>query len=292
MRSMTGYGRAQAVMFERSIVFELSSVNKRGFEFLLHAPKEWQFFERKAGQLVRSATERGRLRLAIHLHPISPDALSSAANNPTQVAHALDGLKTLCASCDVPFSPSTDLIHRIACAFNEEPRIPPLDEVEDLLIEKTQVSLDQMMNMREEEGKILAADLRNRSARLLEMVLEAEALAHGLPRLLKERLLQRLKESNLEIDCENEAVLRELALYADRSDVSEEITRIRSHLQQLEGSLSSDDPIGRKLEFIIQELGREFNTLTSKSLRAEISSLAIEAKVELEKIREQAMNLE
>lgn len=292
MRSMTGYGRAQAVMFERSIVFELSSVNKRGFEFLLHAPKEWQFFERKAGQLVRSATERGRLRLAIHLHPISPDALSSAANNPTQVAHALDGLKTLCASCDVPFSPSTDLIHRIACAFNEEPRIPPLDEVEDLLIEKTQVSLDQMMNMREEEGKTLAADLRNRSARLLEMVLEAEALAHGLPRLLKERLLQRLKESNLEIDCENEAVLRELALYADRSDVSEEITRIRSHLQQLEGSLSSDDPIGRKLEFIIQELGREFNTLTSKSLRAEISSLAIEAKVELEKIREQAMNLE
>jgi uncharacterized protein (TIGR00255 family) len=105
-------------------------------------------------------------------------------------------------------------------------------------------------------------------------------------------LLQRLKESGLDINCDDDAVRKEFTVYAEKSDVSEEITRIRSHLEQFEEGLKSKQPIGRKLEFIVQELGREFNTLGSKSLTPIISNLVIEAKVEIEKIREQVMNLE
>jgi len=105
-------------------------------------------------------------------------------------------------------------------------------------------------------------------------------------------LIKRLEESGLPIDPSDDRVLREFALYSEKCDFSEEMTRIRSHIEQFKSVISTDSPMGRRLEFIVQELGREFNTLTSKSVRPTCSELAIEAKVELEKIREQVLNIE
>ena len=147
-------------------------------------------------------------------------------------------------------------------------------------------------SMRGKEGESLAKDLRNRASTLSEIIHLVEKNTEGLARQWRDRLLQRLKESGLDINCDDDAVRKEFTVYAEKSDVSEEITRIRSHLEQFEEGLKSTQPIGRKLEFIVQELGREFNTLGSKSLTPIISNLVIEAKVEIEKIREQVMNLE
>ena len=149
-----------------------------------------------------------------------------------------------------------------------------------------------MVSMRGKEGDSLAKDLRKRAYSLGEIVHSIEKNTEGLAREWRDRLLQRLKESGLDINCDDDAVRKEFTVYAEKSDVSEEITRVRSHLEQFEEGLHAKQPIGRKLEFIVQELGRELNTLGSKSLTPTISNLVIEAKVQIEKIREQVMNLE
>ena len=292
MKSMTGYGRAEITLPEFHGVIELSSVNKRGFEFLLHGPKEWQFLEKEAQRLIRSSAERGRIRLSILLQPQAVSAEDPSRDQKVRVGEQLDELKKICQSQDLPYSPSVDLIQRILTSGSRDPVVPPLDTIEDMLIDKINIALDQMVSMRGKEGESLAKDLRNRASTLGETIHLVEKNTEGLARQWRDRLLQRLKESGLEINCDDDAVRKEFTVYAEKSDVSEEITRIRSHLEQFEEGLKSKQPIGRKLEFIVQELGREFNTLGSKSLTPIISNLVIEAKVEIEKIREQVMNLE
>ena len=292
MKSMTGYGRADITLPGFHGVIELSSVNKRGFEFLLHGPKEWQFLEKEAQRLIRSSAERGRIRLSILLQPQAVSAEDPSRDQKVRVGEQLDELKKICQSQDLPYSPSVDLIQRILTSGSRDPAVPPLDTIEDMLIDKINIALDQMVSMRGKEGESLAKDLRNRASTLGETIHLVEKNTEGLARQWRDRLLQRLKESGLEINCDDDAVRKEFTVYAEKSDVSEEITRIRSHLEQFEEGLKSKQPIGRKLEFIVQELGREFNTLGSKSLTPIISNLVIEAKVEIEKIREQVMNLE
>jgi len=292
MKSMTGYGRADITLPGFHGVIELSSVNKRGFEFLLHGPKEWQFLEKEAQRLIRSSAERGRIRLSILLQPQAVSAEDPSRDQKVRVGEQLDELKKICQSQDLPYSPSVDLIQRILTSGSRDPVVPPLDTIEDMLIDKINIALDQMVSMRGKEGESLAKDLRNRASTLGETIHLVEKNTEGLARQWRDRLLQRLKESGLEINCDDDAVRKEFTVYAEKSDVSEEITRIRSHLEQFEEGLKSKQPIGRKLEFIVQELGREFNTLGSKSLTPIISNLVIEAKVEIEKIREQVMNLE
>jgi uncharacterized protein (TIGR00255 family) len=289
---MTGYGRADITLPGFHGVIELSSVNKRGFEFLLHGPKEWQFLEKEAQRLIRSSAERGRIRLSIMLQPQAVSAEDPSRDQKVRVGEQLDELKKICQSQDLPYSPSVDLIQRILTSGSRDPVVPPLDTIEDMLIDKINIALDQMVSMRGKEGESLAKDLRNRASTLGETIHLVEKNTEGLARQWRDRLLQRLKESGLEINCDDDAVRKEFTVYAEKSDVSEEITRIRSHLEQFEEGLKSKQPIGRKLEFIVQELGREFNTLGSKSLTPIISNLVIEAKVEIEKIREQVMNLE
>ena len=292
MKSMTGYGRAEITLPGFHCVIELSSVNKRGFEFLLHGPKEWQFFKREAQKLIRSSVERGRIRLSILLQPQVIPAEDPCRDQEARVGEKLDELKRICLSQDLPYSPSVDLIQRIQTSGSRDPVVPPLDSIEDMLIDKTNIALGQMVSMRGKEGESLAKDLRKRAYSLGETIHSVEKNTEGLAREWRDRLIQRIKERGLDINCDDDAVRKEFTVYAEKSDVSEEITRVRSHLEQFEEGLQTKQPIGRKLEFIVQELGREFNTLGSKSLTPTISNLVIEAKVEIEKIREQVMNLE
>ena len=149
-----------------------------------------------------------------------------------------------------------------------------------------------MIAMREQEGTSLAKDLKIRSQNLRTMVTEIKKQSKGISVEWRNRLLQRLAESDLEIDYENEAVRREFAVYAEKSDISEEVTRIFSHLEQFDSGVGLNQSIGRRLEFIVQEISREFNTLGSKSTQPKVSNLVIDAKIEIEKIREQILNIE
>ena len=292
MKSMTGYGRAELKLPDHTGVVELSSVNKKGFEFLLHGPKEWQFFEKKAQEIIRSSAERGRIRLSILLHANNSSG-SDSPEEPFQTVHLqLKLLKKLCEQEGVSYTPTTELIQRVISTLPRDVILPCLESVEDSLIQSTRHALNEMISMRQHEGSSLAVDLRNRSKILKNHIGKIEQQAEGISLEWRDRMIQRILDSGLEIDCENEALRREFAVYAEKSDISEEITRILSHLEQFDNALNYEQPIGRKLEFIVQELGREFNTLGSKSSHANISSLVIDAKVEIEKIREQVMNIE
>ena len=201
-------------------------------------------------------------------------------------------LKKLCLSENVPYSPTIDLVQRIISSTSREVNLPSLESIEKTLIQATKIALDEMIVMREEEGRSLSKDLLQRAETLRSFVDKIEDQSKNLATVWRDRLLKRLQESGLEIDCEHEAVRKEFAVYAEKSDISEETTRIHSHLEQFKAGLNMKNPVGRKLEFIVQELGREFNTLGSKSAQANISNLVIDAKVEIEKIREQVMNIE
>lgn len=292
MRSMTGYGRAELRLPGHTGVIEISSVNKKGFEFILHGPKEWQFFEKKAQETIRSCAERGRIRLSILLPPPSVLSLESSDDQFQKVSEQLKVLQKLCQLGEVPYNPTLDLIQRILSSSPREGTLPPLENIEEVLLHSTEIALEEMIAMRKKEGLSLSKDLAIRCHTLRDFVDQIEQQTKGLASVWRDKLLQRLSESGLEIDCENEAVRREFAVYAEKSDISEEITRLYSHLEQFESGLNHTRPIGRKLEFIVQEMGREFNTLGSKSVHTNVSSLVIDAKVEIEKIREQVMNIE
>ena len=204
----------------------------------------------------------------------------------------LEVLQKLCEQSGIEYSPTTELIQRIISSIPKDIMLPTLENIEDHLIQSTQKALDEMIAMREQEGTSLAKDLKIRSQNLRTMVTEIKKQSKGISVEWRNRLLQRLAESDLEIDYENEAVRREFAVYAEKSDISEEVTRIFSHLEQFDSGVGLNQSIGRRLEFIVQEISREFNTLGSKSTQPKVSNLVIDAKIEIEKIREQILNIE
>ena len=146
--------------------------------------------------------------------------------------------------------------------------------------------------MRVAEGIILSQDLKNRTEILAKLSEKMNSECFGMAQDSKDKLLERLRKSDLELDQDDDRVLKEIALYAEKCDVSEEITRLDSHLEQISETVGSKSSVGRKIEFLLQEVSRELNTLCSKSTRTSCTNLALEARAEVEKMREQAMNVE
>lgn len=291
MKSMTGYGHAALEFESQSVSVEISSVNKRGLELLVHLPREWQTLEREISELIRPKINRGRVRISITISDLSQRGSSTLLDHST-VAQELESLRAFCSKQKIEFTPDASLVFRINSSIREQKPIPSLEKNKAALLETTAEALDAMVEMRAKEGKALHSDLRFRANQLSIILEKVEKGAQGMAVEWKQKLLARLKESGLDLTDDDEKVSREVVLFADKSDVSEEITRIESHLEQFIGCLKASGQVGRKLEFITQELLREFNTLGSKSIRTQCSQLTIDAKVELEKIREQILNIE
>lgn len=291
MKSMTGYGQATIELADCQVTIEISSVNKKGLEFVLQAPKEWQGFERTAQNLVRQKVERGRFRINLSINS-SLNQKSNHLWNEDAMDGELDNLEKYCQSRNIPFVKSAELVERLANSCRQESQLPELQSAEKELINGVSDALENLISMRKKEGSLLKQDISNRIGIIISLVEQIQHASEGVAEEWKNRLLKRLQESGLELDTSDDRVLKEFTIFADKSDISEEITRISSHFDQFQECLSSDKPTGRKLEFILQELGREFNTLGSKSVRPACSTLAINAKVELEKIREQVLNIE
>jgi len=291
MKSMTGYGQATIELADCQVSIEISSVNKKGLEFVLQAPKEWQAFERTAQNIVRQKVDRGRIRLTLSVDT-SHNKSTHHLWNMEAMDGELDNLEQYCQSRNIPFVKSAELVERLANSCRQESQLQALQIAEKKLIDGVSDAMENLLAMRKEEGSLLKHDISNRIGIVISLVEQIKHASEGVAEEWKNRLLKRLLESGLELDTSDDRVLKEFTIFADKSDISEEITRISSHFDQFQECLSSDKPTGRKLEFILQELGREFNTLGSKSVRPACSELTINAKVELEKIREQVLNIE
>lgn len=292
MNSMTGFGRGKLERDGLEVVVEINSVNRKTLDINVSLPKEWQALERSLVEQVRSDLNRGAVRVTVIIESLPGE--DELLWDDKKVKGTLDRLMALARERGVEPVLDMDTLFRVAVLHRSESALPDAESAAILLRDAAALALKEFKEMRALEGSKLVADLRERIARLNAILADIAVESANTVSNYRENLMSRLRQAGLELNLDDERVLKEIALFADRADTSEEQTRLASHLAQLEDTLSPDqaEPVGRKLEFIIQEVNREFNTVGSKANNIAISKLVIEAKNEIERIREQVQNLE
>ena len=293
MLSMTGFGRscAEAAKAGVRIQVEIHSVNRKTLDIQISAPREWSGYEAICSEWINAAFQRGRVNVQIKVES-AKDSGDSLAMNTEAMAESLNNLKAFARAQGLDFTPDSSLILDLARSVKDSSKLPDWKELKDALQEAFKLALADINAMRLQEGAALAEDLRVRIAELETLRKQIEKNASGSTQRYRNALLERLKQLELELDVSDERVLKEIAIYADRSDISEETTRLSSHFEQFLGFLNADEATGRKMDFLCQEIHREFNTTGSESNDIEITRLVIEGKNALERIREQVQNIE
>ncbi len=287
---MTGYGRATAVIGSFTLTTQVSSVNRKTLDLAINLPEDWESLESSVGELVRNAASRGRINVVVEL--TGARGASEILWDETEVHAAIDRLAALAIARGIEFAPTPELLWSIANSQRKSAELPAAEDAAPVVADSVAEALRSFVAMRAQEGEALLVDLLARLNVLRGLVDTIAARAPLVAPNYRELLLQRLRQAGLELDVSDERVLREIALFADRCDVTEELTRLRSHFEQFVSLLKSNAEIGRKAEFILQEIGREVNTIGSKANDLTISKAVIELKNELERVREQIANVE
>ena len=286
---MTGFGRAEINLPGVRLSVEIASVNQKNLQVSIFGPEAWPALESAASAWIRTRLQRGKVTARV----------TQAAASSTQrqwdadaVAASLDELSKLATRCGVKFSADGELLLRLAEGSRRPSFVlPDFIEAETAVRSAFEEALRNLVVMRQSEGAALADDLHQRLAKMSEMVIGMEQAEKTAPARHRDAMLKRLKDAGLNLDVTDERVLRELALFADRSDITEEVVRLRSHVAQFSAELGQANG-GRKLDFLIQELLREVNTIGSKASEIATTKLVLEAKTEIERIREQVQNLQ
>lgn len=290
MKSMTGYGRATGSIGSYTLTVQVSSVNRKTLDLAIRLPDDWEALEASVGEQVRRFASRGRISVVVEL--TGARGTTEIVWDETEVNAAIDRLASLAAARDIAFDPTPELLWSIANSQRKPAELPAAEEGTPVLAETLSEALRSFSAMRAQEGEALLVDFLTRLNLLRTHVEAIAARAPVVAPGYRELLMQRLRQAGLELDVSDERVLREIALFADRCDVTEELTRLRSHFEQFTTLLKSEAEIGRKSEFILQEIGREVNTIGSKANDLTISRAVIELKNELERVREQIANVE
>lgn len=291
MNSMTGYGRASLVHDDTSIEIEVSSVNKRHLETIFSVPKEWHRFEYEVVKDIKKFFERGRIRIVINTLKKS-DKEDDIIFDESIIERDLVKLESFLSPKGQHLEINADLILQLANLRKNQAEIPSLNKVNSQLKETLISACKDMLQMRMVEGETIKKDLLSRIKSINNFIEEIEEHSVGMVQEHQNKLLERLEKSNLSLDQDDDRILKEVALFAEKSDTSEEITRLKSHLVQMKDTLDSEGCIGRKLEFLLQEVSRELNTFCSKSTRTSCTNIALNARTEVEKMREQSLNIE
>jgi uncharacterized protein (TIGR00255 family) len=287
---MTGYGRAAAALGAHELTVQVSSVNRKTLDLTVSQPREWESLEPAVGELVRKFASRGKVHVDFELtgaNGAGPASWDEAAANA-----ALDRLKEFATRRGMAFEATPELLWQVASAQRKATALPAAEEARPIAMATLEEALKAFAAMRAQEGAALLKDFEARLAGLRGHVATVAARAPLVASAYRDQLLKRLREAGLELNVGDERVLKEIALFADRCDISEELTRLRSHFEQFTALLKSDGEIGRKSEFLLQEISREVHTVGSKANDLEISRAVIELKNELERVREQIANVE
>jgi len=289
MKSMTGYGLAHGEVAGLGFSVQVNAVNRKGLDVRVVLPTAWLELEPVIIEAVKKTVLRGTLQIRIEL------AASGASGGDFDDAAAgvwLDRVGAFAAKRGVPFAPSPEVLVQAALQFRSRQEPPALEVARPAVVTATDLALSAFSAMRASEGAALLADFESRLTLIAAHVEAVAARAPDVVTAAREALLKRLRDAGLALDAGDERVLKEIALFADRCDIAEELTRFRSHHAQLKKLLASDGEIGRKAEFILQEMGREVNTTGAKANDYEIARLVIELKNELERVKEQLANVE
>ncbi|HXV22471.1 MAG TPA: YicC/YloC family endoribonuclease [Desulfuromonadales bacterium] len=291
IKSMTGYGKGQASSETVSLTVEIRSVNHRYSDVSVKAPRALMSLESEMKKRVTARLARGKIDVFINQEYAAGSSALPTVNRPLAAAYV--GLfEQLSADFAVDSGiPLSLLVGQKDVLVVKENELAP-EEVASLVITAIEGALDALEGMRLKEGEALCLDMEGRLTEVERLLSRIEERAPQVPLEWQARLKERLSRLQRDFEYDPQRVAQEIALFADRCDISEEIVRFHSHLQQFRNLQSVAEPVGRQMDFLVQELNREANTMGSKSNDAEMTRLVVAIKAELEKIREQVQNVE
>lgn len=293
IKSMTGFGRCRTVLHGREISVEIKSVNHRFFEFSCRTPKGYGFLDDKLKALVNSRVSRGKIDMFVTVGA-AEDTPAEVKINHSLVSGYINAMKEISETYEIENDVTVTAISRFPDVYTVSKAPENEEEITADVLEAANTAIDGFIAMREAEGEKMKADILGRAEVILATVDEIDERSPQTVKEYEERLLDRinrtLQDYNINID--EQRVLTEVAVFADKVAVTEETVRLRSHFAQLSKIMESQTPIGREIDFIIQEMNREANTIGSKVQDAEIAHKVVKIKSEIEKMREQIQNIE
>ncbi|WP_027363639.1 YicC/YloC family endoribonuclease [Desulfotruncus alcoholivorax] len=291
IKSMTGFGRGEMNDEKVKINVEMKSVNHRYCEIVLRMPRSLNALEDRIKRVIQKRIARGRVEVYIKIELCGQNRAIVRTDGELAASY-LKALTELNSKLHLPGEVEISKLLQLPGVFNLE---EPEEDVElwwPVLESTLNQALDGLMEMRLKEGKQLFEDVMARTNRISDMVAQVEKRSPVVVEEYRERLRLRLKEILEQGNLDPSRLEGEVVIFAERSSIAEEIVRLGSHLTQLAGCLNSDESVGRKMDFLLQEMNREINTIASKASDLTINSLVVEVKSELEKIREQIQNME
>jgi uncharacterized protein (TIGR00255 family) len=293
MKSMTGYGRGDGARDGFKVTVELSSVNRKQAEVSVNLPREMEMLEAQMRDVINRHIARGRLTVRVSLHAAAGKASARMhLNLPLAQAYARE-LGRLAKQLKLTGPVALDHLVRAPGVFQTDEELADAEHLWPAVEKALQQALAALVKTREREGAHLAEDLVARVALMRRCAARVQAQAPQAAERYRQQLIERIKSAGLQApEDDDERLLREIVFFADRSDISEELTRLQSHFQQFNDCVKSKEPVGRMLDFLAQEMNREINTIGSKANDALISREVVILKAELEKFREQAQNVE
>ena len=291
VKSMTGYGRAVETVNGREFTVELRSVNNRYLDCNVKLPRSLTFGEDAVKQAVKATITRGKVDVYISVRSESAADVQVTLNE-AMVEGYLAAMQKMVSQYGVRDDISVSLLSRMPEVFTVERGQVDEEQLLTDLMGVVRLALQNYDTMRTTEGLALENDLRSRGNTILELVSQVEAGSGQTVEDYRTRLENKLKEVLANTAIDESRILTEAAIFADKVAVDEETVRLRSHLQQMNTMLTTGGPIGRKLDFLLQEMNREANTIGSKCSDVALARIVVEIKAELEKIREQTQNIE
>lgn len=293
IRSMTGFGRCETVLNGREITVEIKSVNHRYFEFSCRTPRGYGFLDDKLKSFVNSKVSRGKIDVYVSVGS-SDETPAEVSVNHQLVSGYLKAMREIGTTYGVPDDVTVVSLSRFPDVFTVHKAPDDEEQITADVLSATQTAVDSFIAMREAEGEKMKADILNRAKTILSIVEEVEQRSPQTVKEYENRLLEKIKQtlSDTGLNIDEQRVLTEVAVFSDKVAVAEETVRLRSHFEQLSKFMEYDVPVGRKIDFIIQEMNREANTIGSKVQDATLAHKVVDIKSEIEKIREQVQNIE
>lgn len=291
IKSMTGFGRAQQTIQGMLITVEVKSVNHRYFEFTAKVPRSYIFLEEKLKALFSTTVSRGKVECYVTIEQLEEHNAQVAVDTALAKGY-LDAIHTLAEAFNLKDEVSAYSLSRLPDVITLHKAPEEEDKIWSAVEVVAKEALEHFIEMRQVEGEKLKADVLSRADTILEHVAFIEKRSPETVREYNEKLKARMEELLNGAAVDEQRLLTEAAIYADKIAVDEETVRLRSHISQLRSFMDANEPIGRKLDFLVQEINREANTTGSKAQDVDIAKRVIAIKAEVEKIREQIQNIE
>ena len=291
LKSMTGYGRAQKILNGRDILVEIRSVNHRYYEYSSRIPRTYSYIDEKLKALLKNSISRGKVEAAVTINNIEGKDTEIAINKGVAEGYVA-ALRSVSEELKLADDLSLSKLMKLPDIFTVQKTPDDEEQVWNDVAEVAQEAVDKFVEMRSTEGERLKNDITEKADGILRMVMEVERLSPITVEHYRNRLYKKLSEVLENKDIDEQRILTEAAIFSEKIAVDEETVRLRSHISQLKNMLRSNEAVGRKLDFIVQEMNREVNTIGSKAQDLNITKIVVDMKAEIEKIREQIQNIE